>query len=575
MASPFADQPPLPSDGTITIGPAMSVSVLILGGGIGGLSAAHELAERGCRVTVLEQRGVPGGKARSVLVPDSAAPGHDPLPGEHGFRFFPHFYRHIIDTMARTPVGGGRNAADNLVFASREMMARLGWPPITMPAHAPRSLAELEQMLSQFATDQHTGLTEDDALFFAGRLWKLMTACPERALQEFEGESWWHFMDADRRSPAFRQYFVEGVTRCLVAARANVANVRAGGLVLTQLVYGSMSSAPSFDRLLNGPTTPVWIAPWHQHLAALGVDFRFGHRVTALACDGQRIAAVHAVDSAGAAQRFTADHVVCALPIEYTAPLLSPEILAADPGLAGILKIAGNVYDMTGIQFYLPEDIPLVNGHLSLIDSPWALTGISQRQFWSGVDFARLGDGQVGGILSIDISDWDQPGLCFPGPAGKNKTARQCTAPEVAQDVWTQLRRSLTLADGRCELPEALPRWFIDPGVTFDPTPVRNDSRLFINQIDSWPYRPPAKTAIRNLVLASDYVQTVTNLATMEAANEAARRAVNALIESAGLDAAPCELWPLPVPEILWPFIEADKLRWELGQAWHHLLPQG
>ena len=26
------------------------------------------------------------------------------VPGEHGFRFFPSFYRHLFDTMARTPV---------------------------------------------------------------------------------------------------------------------------------------------------------------------------------------------------------------------------------------------------------------------------------------------------------------------------------------------------------------------------------------------------------------------------------------------------------------------------------------
>ena len=41
-------------------------------------------------------------------------------------------------------------------------------------------------------------------------------------------------------------------------------------------------------------------------------------------------------------------------------------------------------------------------------------------------------------------------------------------------------------------------------------------------------------TAIPNLFLASDYVQTFTDLATMEGANEAARRAVNGILERAG-----------------------------------------
>ena len=69
----------------------MQQTVAILGGGIAGLSAAHELAERGFRVQVYERRPALGGKARSIAVPNSAAAGREPLPGEHGFRFFPGF----------------------------------------------------------------------------------------------------------------------------------------------------------------------------------------------------------------------------------------------------------------------------------------------------------------------------------------------------------------------------------------------------------------------------------------------------------------------------------------------------
>jgi len=455
------------------------------------------------------------------------------------------------------------------VYASNEMLARFDYPPITFPAHIPRTRAEIEAAIRLMFTDEHTGLVEDDYLFFMDRLWRLMTCCPERALDEYENESWWTFMDAKNRSPAFVHFFVEGVTRCLVAAKARVANVRAGGVVLTQLVYGSFANDPSFDRVLDGPTSDVWINPWRDYLVSRGVKFRFNTEITGILCDGKRITGYTAKAAPGAeAVVHTGDYYVCALPIEYTAPLITPEILSADPSLAGILKIAGNVYDMTGIQFYLETDAPLVNGHMSMIDSPWALTGISQHQFWPYVDFKKLGDGKARGILSIDISEWDEPGLCFPGPKGKNLTANECTPDQVAQDVWTQMRRSLTQPDGTCPLPEKHPRFFIDPGMVFDPTPVSNDSRLFVNEVGSWKYRPEAHTAIPNFVLASDYVRTYTNLATMEAANEAARRAVNALIAAAGVKAEPCQLWPLPVPPELWPFIEFDKLEWALGRAW-------
>ena len=57
--------------------------------------------------------------------------------------------------------------------------------------------------------------------------------------------------------------------------------------------------------------------------------------------------------------------------------------------------------------------------------------------------------------------------------------------------------------------------------------------------------RPDAVTKIPNLFLASDYVKTNTDLATMEGANESARTAVNALLEASGSSAEPAETFTL------------------------------
>ena len=92
----------------------MPLDVIIVGGGVAGLTAAHELSDRGAAVTVYERRTDWGGKARSQPVAGSAAGGRKPLPGEHGFRFYPRFYKHVVDTMQRIPVGGGRCVADRL-----------------------------------------------------------------------------------------------------------------------------------------------------------------------------------------------------------------------------------------------------------------------------------------------------------------------------------------------------------------------------------------------------------------------------------------------------------------------------
>ncbi len=92
--------------------------VIILGGGVAGLSAAHELVGREFEVEVYERSAVVGGKARSVTKVNSGTDGRRDLPGEHGFRFFPGFYQHVTDTMRRIPFGDNRNGVlDNLVNA--------------------------------------------------------------------------------------------------------------------------------------------------------------------------------------------------------------------------------------------------------------------------------------------------------------------------------------------------------------------------------------------------------------------------------------------------------------------------
>ena len=103
------------------------------------------------------------------------------------------------------------------------------------------------------------------------------------------------------------------------------------------------------------------------------------------------------------------------------------------------------------------------------------------------------------------------------------------------------------------------------------PIPTRsghNDEPLLVNTANSWSLRPEASTGIANLFLAADYVRTNTDLATMEGANEAARRAVNGIIAASGSAAAPCQIWPLHEPDILAVLRWEDRRRFARGLPW-------
>ncbi|MCU4974498.1 FAD-dependent oxidoreductase [Halobacteria archaeon AArc-m2/3/4] len=537
--------------------------VAVLGGGVAGLSAAHELAERGYEVTVYERNERFGGKARSF--PGPTGSDGRPLPAEHGFRFFPGFYRHVTDTMARTPVPDGRGAptrtvADHLVSTEQMLQAVTDGDSRIMITDRPRTLAEWRDRLGSLFAGPH--VPPDESAFFVDRLLTLLTSCEARWDEEYERTPWWEFVNAGAMSEGYQKFLGYGVTQSLVAMRPEVSSTRTIGRIYLQMIRGLFDDRVHADRLLDGPTNDVWIDPWVDYLRDLGVTFHTNATITGLECDCEReritgVTLERERDGSETETRVESDYYVLAVPVDIARRLVTPELEAAAPSLADLDRI--DTAWMNGLQFYLAEDVPTVRGHGVFYDSPWALTSISQRQFWSAFD--RYGGGDVEGILSVIVSEWDEPGIVY------GKPARECTEAELETEVWEQLKRHLNREEPVLT-DDLLVDSFVDPALAYDEEAgvLANDEPLLINTVGTRQYRPPADTEIPNLVLAGDYVRTETDLASMEAANEAARRAVNAILEREGdTEADRCQLWSFDQPRLFEPARRHDELNWRLG----------
>lgn len=532
-------------------------TVAVLGGGVGGLTAAHELADRGFDVTVYEWRPAFGGKARSMPVPGSGTGQRENLPGEHGFRFFPGFYRHVPDTMLRIP-HNGRTVADHLVTATQMMLAQAnGANEIITPTQFPPSLDNLSLTIKAiWDLGVGLGIPPLEMTAFMERLLTLMCSCEERRFGQWEHTSWWDFVEADKRSLKFQKFLARGMTRTLVAAKAEEMSARTGGLILCQLLFDLVRTDGRLDRILDGPTSEVWIDPWIEHLEDLGVGLRQGCKITGIDCSGKRITGV-SVSVGGQTEQIVADHYVAALPKERLQDLVTPALKAAEPRLAALPRLKTDW--MNGAMFYLDVDKPLIPGHAIFIDSAWSLTAISQAQFWRDFDWTKRGDGRVEGILSVEFSAWEQPG-------SNGRKANSCTREQIRDEVWKQLTDHID--DGSLDDANVLD-FFLDPAIDIPDPPsavdTKNHEPLLINTKGSWADRPDAVTAIPNLFLAADFVRTYTDLATMEAANEAARRAVNGILDATASAAQRCPVWPLREPRALEPFRRIDRARWRLG----------
>src|SRR6185295_14663100 len=135
-----------------------------------------------------------------------------------------------------------------------------------------------------------------------------------------------------------------------------------------------------------------WIDPWVALLRKAGVRFHVGHTVEALGMRAGRVDYAQAVDRQGRRRFVEADWFVSAMPAERARRLWSRSVLKQDPALKQMDELF--VDWMNGIQFYLRKPLHIIRGHLTFIDAPWALTALTQGQFWPSRQFTRdYGDG--------------------------------------------------------------------------------------------------------------------------------------------------------------------------------------
>jgi uncharacterized protein with NAD-binding domain and iron-sulfur cluster len=377
--------------------------VIILGGGVAGMSAAHELIERGFEVEVYEkQPKYVGGKARSVDVfqtdatdlealQDLQNTGQEPLAGEHGFRFFPGFYQHLDDTMKKIPLPNGKSVFDNLVTVKRVMITRFGEHPIKTIVNFPKTINDFIVLIeSAFTAD--IGFTKDDLLMIKSTLTKILTSSYKRRVEEYEPIGWIQFSNAQQMSPAYKKYFAEGLTRTLVAAKADKISAKTAGDILMQLLLLMANLQAQADRVLNQPTNQSWLFIWRDYLIQKGVKYFHDHTTIGFDFANGKIQAAKVQNPQKQTLTITGDYYISAMPVERLAEVVNQEMKDYEIRLSYLEELSKSTDWMTGLQFYLNAEVELVRGHVIHIDTPWALTSICQVQFWQNYDISKKGN---------------------------------------------------------------------------------------------------------------------------------------------------------------------------------------
>lgn len=577
-------------------------------------------------------KAAPGHGRCAELRPFPGRPGTCPVPGgaiagEHGFRFFPAYYLHTWDLFNRIPIyhrslspdgsqrwtPTSRTVLDNVRRVVTQGTTVNGKPSLVFPREKPRNSAEVVSIGRQLTS---LGFAPTDVYNFVSRLLQYLVTSPVRRAAELQNQSAYDFFvgrqpDGTRRfyyTAEFDSYLRE-MPKVLAAFDVQWGDARTNLTTYLQLQLQMDRRDNKADGVLNGPTTDSWFDHWYRHLDQIGVHFvqavvecidppvvdlrqppHLRPRVRVKMADGTRVTpdyVVVALDAPGA------ERVTAALRAAGTGGTVAgldgfttsapPPDGPLQPGATRpptrrdpyAMDHMGRVpwdrfQTLSGIQFFFDTEFQLLRGHMYYSGTEWALSSINQHGMWEHrPNLAR--DGYVS-VLSVDIGDFNTPSTHLRDESGRPKAARDCTADEIAAEVWRQISGALTAVNGtdsKSILP--WPAWYtLDSGLRMAPDGrriVRNETPYLIPILGDWPNRPGgdpwnphgSSWATRppedlwlddlwrrhvwqarhggyqvhhnSVVFAGTWTKTFTRMTSMEAACESGRHAVNAILD--------------------------------------------
>ncbi|WP_084637984.1 FAD-dependent oxidoreductase [Gordonia shandongensis] len=566
--------------------PSKGRRVAVFGGGPGGMEAAHQLVKRGFTVTLYDENDHLGGMVRAWMNPRGSGvdapfemsaqhfvlPSYAILPGVlkdipdgHGGTVFDHTAL-IPQNPSVRAASQGRYAPATVGYT--QLMVPTPVTPTTLRGIPPERYPEV--MLT--ALQQIGKYTPADAALLASKFASWIVAGPRRCKGQLDKMTLRRYFRTDRMSENAAElvWLIEHVLGSDAEGQGGSADALKtfyADPVLRMLdgregyywgLNTKASSALPFGITLDGPETEVWFDPWARHMHSLGrIEFKMKHRLTGFTMDRGRIVGATVRDPRGRSVPVAADHFLTAIPGLNMQKVFSRQMVSADRNLAKAWNVVP-AYE-TGFQFFF-RDLDLTAGPVHPAKGWYTFLG-GVNAIWNR-NLRHYGDGRAGGGLDIEIfstSLFHTPGILFGKP-------------------MMQLTREQTIA----ELKEFLSRYAGmrkafrgDNFVGWTPhTTLEWKGRWVINAtragdaLGNWSNkpRPQQHGAIPNLFLAGGSTQSSTFIDNQDGAMETARRAVNALVERAGVHESPCWLPDYSPPKITAAIRADDDRRYAAGQ---------
>lgn len=533
--------------------------VAVFGGGPGGLTVAHELVKRGFSVDVYERNEVLGGRARSWFVPNTGTDGRKDLSAEFGPHILLGSYQNLGETLLQIPTPAG-SVLDQGVPATALDSVSLGWRGTVTRAPLPGirkfDPANLTTQLIEFAGRLFPDLPPVELPLVTSKLAAMFTSGRKRQFGAFDRTRILDYMGHPGFATAQAVRTAATLNPSQFSDDISVRGFNAGlqNCVLDILTRGMGPGFRDVGVFIDGGMDEGWFDPWTEHLRNQGVRFHVGHTVTRLSYEGGRIAAATVRTPAGNSTAVEADWYVIATTADKAAPLMNPVIVAADPALGQLGTLAPSW--LGGMQIYLKRRRDYGAGVFTSA-MPWLLAVVDDTAIWRNYE-SRYGDGTVAQHLSIDLGAWEIPGILF------GKTANWCTQRERFEEVRAQLRHDT--GDNSFLADEDIHSIIHNPSLSEPGAgPIIHDEAGIGQDINNWAARPEVVSSIPNLFFGSAFAKTYGQIDSTDCANEAGKRAANAVLVAAGSNEPAAPVSGAEPPHLLKALWEEDDRRYDAG----------
>ena len=481
-------------------------TVIIIGGGISGLTAAHELIELNYKVTLIERNDIVGGLARTY--------GKEKIcPYEYSWRAYGQWYQNVYNLMKRIPFSHKETVYDKLVVLNGGKKT------------CDKKIPNYENTFSN--------INIFDKIKMYKEIFNFFTSCNERNITNFSKIGIKDYILKSYVSKEAEDKIGKIVGPYLGFDYKNAS--------LYDLLYFFEMNLNNSDKKNNFnitslPTNFCWFDPWVKYLEKKGLTIKLNNEVKSLTLNNKNnITSIIVYDKINnIINELKSDYYINCTGPEILTQLLVPYKLYPSIKLFfnNIKKVEDNGRQIQlSIYYYLDKKIFLNNNNTLayLPNTPWLLMVLPTGHIWGDEHLSKFCKKEIKEVISVGICEPYVNGLKIKKPWSK------CTVDEIRQEAWYQLINDSDFKNNICiEDNLDLKNINIIEFKMWDSYKYKNGKidtyePKWANNINTVQYRPDTKTPIYNLFIGGSYSNTTTGCYSMESAAESGKIAAKEL----------------------------------------------